>query len=69
MLAGNLNAAVASATRERLSLMEKRLRKERLSKAEKEALLYAVRNLRKDLGLPPLPNYNTGEFSKELGQG
>lgn len=65
MLTGNMNAATAYAAVKELKLLEKAL-SGRLAKADKEATLRRVRDLRRDLKMPELPDYNSEKFSEAL---
>ncbi len=67
-IAGNMNAAVAMGAMMRLQRLEKEVKEDRMVKASKEEHLREIRALRRDLGLPDLPDYNTSDFSDEVGK-
>lgn len=71
-LSGNLNKAVASglAGIMRLNRLEVAFKQTAsdLPKSDKEALLVQIRELRRELGLPDLPDYNSPEFCEWFGK-
>lgn len=65
---GNFNSAVAMGFMMKLQRLEKEFKTRRLSKSEKETRLREIRELRNDLKLPDLPDYNSEEFRKWMGK-
>lgn len=66
-LSGNMNAAAVSGALDRFNAAVMRIRRPRLSKSDKEAILTSLRQSAKALGWE-VPAYNTAEFSSWLEQ-